>query len=103
MDHDAELADVLNDENCFCNFAYLAYMPSKMDEINLSLQGKPVTIFKATVKCLILKENLCIGWSVFERNMSIAFLLMKRLTKENNIQHQDKIQKKKFKISRNFT
>lgn len=41
MDHNAELSKVLNDNNCV---HAVEYMPNMLSKMNLTLQGKTVTV-----------------------------------------------------------
>lgn len=64
MGNDPQLANVLNDVTWVCKLAYLSDLISKMDEINLSLQGETIAVFKETTMSLLLREILCIVWNV---------------------------------------
>lgn len=57
-----------------------------------------LAIFKAMAICLLLKENCCIGYNTWERNILIAFLLIKRFMGKNSIQLQH-IYRKNLRVS----
>ena len=57
MDYNALLATVVNDEDWVCKLAYLADIFSKINEMNLSLQGKTATVFDANAKVSSSKRS----------------------------------------------
>uniref|UniRef100_K7FJM3 Zinc finger BED-type containing 5 n=1 Tax=Pelodiscus sinensis TaxID=13735 RepID=K7FJM3_PELSI len=68
MDHKFQLSDRLTDFLWLSRAAYLADIFTKLNEVNLSLQGKNVNIFNAKDKILSLSRKLQFWISSVERN-----------------------------------
>jgi len=93
MDHNALLATVLNDGDWVCKLVYLADIFSKINEMNLSLQGKTVTVFDANAKVSSFKRKLMYWLECVKKEDIDCFPLTKSFLNENNIKIQGKLQK----------
>ena len=61
IDDDFSLGDRLCDERWLMKLAYLADIFKKLNDLNLSLQGKAVTVFEASDKVKRLKRKSSFG------------------------------------------
>ena len=93
MDHNALLATVLNDQEWVCKLACLADIFSKMNEMNLPLQGKTATVFDANAKVSSFKRKLMYWLECVEKEYIDCFPLTKSFLNVNIIKIQEKIQK----------
>lgn len=57
MEREAQLVTVLNDEDLLCRLAYLTGIFRKVNVMNLSLQGKSVTVFDTYAKVTSYNSN----------------------------------------------
>lgn len=58
MDHNATLAEIMNNVTQICQLSYLADIFDKMNKLSLSLQGRTLTIFDASHKVYAFKRKL---------------------------------------------
>ena len=73
--------------------AYLADIFSKMNEMNLSLQGKTATVFDANAKVSSFKRKLMYWLECVKKEDIYCFPLTKSFVNENNIKIQEILQK----------
>lgn len=84
LEHPFDLQSRLIDKNWLFRLAYLAEIFSKLNEVNLSLQGKQITVFTANDKIKSFKRKIQFWLSSVESGVFDGFPTLKEVCEEMN-------------------